>query len=162
MSIQSIAEVLLALVVVGLLIYRQLRWRDFDPARVFRLPIVLGAIGLISLANLKGATITEVDAGLLVVELLLSVGIGALMGRLAVFRPDPSGNGMLQTRTGWAGASLWIALIAVRIAFDAVGASMGAHLLTQTGVILVLVAVSRATAAFVTRAREPRRALESA
>lgn len=162
MSIQSIAEALLALAVIGLLIHRQLRWRDFDAARILRMPIVLGGIGLVSLANLRGATVTATDGALLVVELLTSVGIGALMGRLSVFRPDPSGNGMLQTRTGWAGASLWIALIAVRIAFDAVGAALGAHLLTQTGVILVLVAASRATAALVTRAREPRRTLQSA
>ncbi|MGN6446132.1 hypothetical protein [Amnibacterium sp.] len=159
MSIQSLAEVLLALVVVGLLMSRQLRWRDFDPARALRMPIVLGAVGLLTLANLKGATVTAVDGALLVVELLLSVGIGALMGRMSVFRPAPGGSGALQTRTGWPGASLWIALLAVRIGFDALGASLGAHLLTQTGVILVLIAASRATAALVTRAREPRGAV---
>jgi len=162
MSIQSLAEILLAVAIVALLAYRQLRWRDFDPARVLRLPIVLGGIGLVSLAGTKGATVTAVDATLLAVELLLSVGIGAIMGRLTVFRPDPDGSGALQTRTGWWGASLWLALIAVRIAFDVVGAGLGAHLLTQTGVILVLVAASRATAALVVRAREPHRLVRSA
>jgi hypothetical protein len=161
MQIDSIATVLLALAVVALLIWRQLRWRTFDPARALRLPIVLGAIGLLDLAQLHGARITALDGTLFAIELLMSVGIGAAMGRLSVFRPAPAA-GALQVRTGPLGASLWIVLIAVRVAFDAVGAALGAHLLTQTGVILVLLAASRATAALVVRAREPHRTPQSA
>jgi hypothetical protein len=162
MDLQSIVTPLIALLVIGVLVARQLRWRDFDPARVLRLPIVLGGVGLISLANLHGAVVTTADATLLGVELLLSVGVGAAMGALAMFRADPNGSGAIQTRTGWAGASLWAVLIAVRIGFDVIGSALGAHLLTQTGVILVLLAASRATAALVIRAREPHRALQSA
>lgn len=162
MDLHSIVTPLIALAVIGLLIWRQLRWRDFDPARVLRLPIVLGAIGLLELANLHGAIVTAIDGTLLAIELLMSIGIGAAMGRLAVFRSAPNGSGALQTRTGWVGASLWIVLIAVRIGFDVLGSSLGAHLLTQTGVILVLLAASRATAALVIRAREPHRLVQSA
>lgn len=162
MSIDSLATALLALAVLGLLMARQLRWRTFDPARALRLPIVLAAIGLVSLADLRGARLTAVDATLLGIELLLSVGIGAIMGRIAAFRTAPDGTGALQVRGGLLGAAMWIGLVAVRIAFDALGASLGAHLLTQTGVILVLIAASRGTAALVTRAREPRSALRSA
>jgi hypothetical protein len=160
MQIESILTPLIALAVIAVMMYRQLRWRAFDPARALRLPIVLGAIGIINLAGLKGVTVTALDGTLFAVELLLSVGIGAAMGRLSVFRAGP--DGALQTRTGWIGAALWAVLIAVRIGFDAVGASLGAHLLTQTGVILVLLAASRATSALVTRAREPHRLLQSA
>jgi hypothetical protein len=162
MHIESVLTPLIALAVIGLLVWRQLRWRSFDPARALRLPIVLGGVGLLQLANLHGAVVTTVDASLLAIELLLSVGIGAAMGRLAAFRSAPDGSGALQTRSGWLGASLWAVLIAVRIGFDVVGASLGAHLLTQTGVILVLLAASRATAALVTRAREPHRLARSA
>jgi hypothetical protein len=162
MRLESILTPLIALAVIVLLVSRQLRWRDFDPARALRLPIVLGAIGVLSLAGLKGVTVSALDATLFAVELLLSVGIGAAMGRLSVFRAAPDGSGALQTRTGWIGAALWVVLVAVRLGFDAVGSSLGAHLLTQTGMILVLLAASRATAALVTRAREPHRVLESA
>ena len=162
MSINSFATALLALAVIGLLMARQLRWRAFDPARALRLPVVLAAIGLVDLANLHGARLTAVDGTLLGFELLLSVGIGAVMGRIAAFRAAPDGSGALQVRGGWLGASMWLGLIAVRIGFDALGASFGAHLLTQTGVILVLIAASRGTAALVTRAREPQQALRSA
>lgn len=155
MTLQNIAEIVLALAVVGLLIFRQLRWRTFDTARAARLPIVLAAIGVFSLARTSGPALTGTDAGLLAAELAISVGIGALMGRLAAFRPDPAGTGRLQTRTGWAGASLWFVLIAVRIAFDAFATTLGSHVLTETGVILLMVAASRGTAALITRAREP-------
>lgn len=157
MHIESILTPLIALAVVGLMVYRQLRWRAFTPAGALRLPIVLGAIGILNLAGLKGVTVTSLDGTLFAIELLVSIGIGAAMGRLSVFRGAPDGSGALQTRTGWIGAALWVVLIAVRIGFDVVGASLGAHLLTQTGVILVLLAASRATAALVTRAREPHR-----
>lgn len=160
MTVQSLATVLVALAIIGLLIARQLRWRTFDPARVLRMPIVLGAIGLLELANVHGVRLTTIDATMVGIELLLSVGIGALMGRLTVFRAGP--DGALQTRGGWTGAALWIGLVAVRIAFDALGATLGAHLLTQTGMILLLIAVSRGIAALVIRAREPRAALGSA
>jgi hypothetical protein len=160
MTVQSLATVLIALAIVGLLIARQLRWRTFDPARVLRLPIVLGAIGLVELTTVHGVRVTTIDATTVGIELLLSVGIGALMGRFTVFRPGP--DGALQTRGGWPGAALWIGLVAVRVAFDALGAALGAHLLTQTGMILLLIAVSRGTAALVIRAREPRAALGSA
>ena len=162
MDLQSIVTPLIALLVIGVLAARQLRWRDFDPARVLRLPIVLGGIGLITLADQHGATVTSIDAVLLAVELLLSIGIGAAMGRLTTFRAAPDGSGAIQSRTGWAGASLWAVLIAVRVGFDVLGSALGAHLLTQTGVILVLLAASRATAALVIRAREPHRVLLSA
>jgi hypothetical protein len=79
------------------------------------------------------------------------------MGRLAAFRPAPDGSGALQVRGGRAAAAMWIALLAVRITFDVVGTGLGAQLLTRTGVILVLIAASRGTAALVTRAREPQR-----
>ncbi len=162
MHLESILTPLIALAVIGLLVYRQLRWRAFNPASALRLPIILGAVGVLNLTGLKGVVVTSLDATLFVVELLLSIGIGAAMGRLSVFRSAPDGSGVLQTRTGWIGAALWAVLIAVRIGFDVVGASLGAHLITRTGVILVLLAASRATAALVTRAREPHRALQSA
>ncbi|MBW4042043.1 MAG: hypothetical protein HIU86_07920 [Acidobacteria bacterium] len=157
MDLQTIVTPLIALAVIGLLVARQLRWRTFDPARALRLPIVLGAIGLLNLANLKGVTVTALDGSLFAIELLLSAGVGAAMGRLAVFRSAPDGSPALQTRTGWVGAAMWAVLIAVRVGFDALGGALGAHLLTQTGVILVLLAASRATAALVIRVREPHR-----
>ncbi|PZE37649.1 hypothetical protein DEJ31_05765 [Curtobacterium sp. MCPF17_031] len=92
------------------------------------------------------------DVVFLGIEALLSVGIGLAMGGRTRFRtvgtPDGKGRTM-QSRTGWVGAGLWIALIVVRIGLDVVGAHLGAHLPTSTGVILLMLAVNRAAPALV-------------
>lgn len=162
MDSTTVTTALVAVAVIGLLVLRQLRWRVLDPAGALRLPVVLAAIGVLQLAQLRSARITAVDAAFLAIELLLSVGIGAAMGRLAAFRTAPDGSGRTQVRGGPLAASLWIVLIGVRLGFDALGGVLGAHLLTQTGVILILIAASRATSALVVRTREPRSALQSA
>lgn len=154
MTVQSIAEILLAVAALALIVARQVRWRAFDPARAMRVPVVLAAIGLLNLVNGHGGALTSTDVALLGAELVLSVGVGAAMGRMTAFRR--SAEGVLQSRTGWAGASLWLVLIAVRIGMDVAGAALGSHVVTTTGVILLLIAASRATSALVARARAPR------
>ena len=156
MSLQLLTGVLLGLLLVGLLMARQLRWRTFDPSRVFRLPVVLGAIGLIDLVRHPGATVSAVDAAFLLLELVLAAAVGAAMGRLTVFRADPGVAGRLQSRTGRPGAALWLVLIAVRVGVDLLAEQFGSHLLAATGVILVVIAVSRAVSATVARVRAPR------
>lgn len=159
MSVQLIANVVIGLALVGFLAYRQMTWQSVDPARIWRLPVILGIVGVVLMANEK-TTVTSTDVVFLGIEVLLSVAIGLTMGAITTFRsmPTPDQRGRtLQTRTGWLGGVLWIVLIAVRIGLDVAGAHLGAHLLTSTGTILLMVAVNRAARALVVDQRIPGR-----
>lgn len=58
---------------------------------MWRLPLILGVIGVVILAETKNLhRITTLDVAILIVELAISLAIGSLMGRIAVFRPDGS------------------------------------------------------------------------
>ncbi|WP_423922040.1 hypothetical protein ACPEEZ_01950 [Frigoribacterium sp. 2-23] len=154
--------IVIGLLVVGWLAYRQLQWTGIDRRSVWRSPIVLGGIGLVLLAQSShGVAVGTVDIALIVVEAAVSLGLGLLMGRLTRFRtaarPDRKGR-VIEARTGRAGAALWIALIAVRVLMGVVGASLGAHLLESTGVILLTIAVNRAALALVVDAKLPEEA----
>lgn len=157
-STQLIANAVIGLVLVGFLAYRQATWRAFDPARVWRTPLVLGVVGVVVLAQ-SSAAVTSLDVLLLGVEALLAVAVGLAMGTMTRFRtaPTPDDHGRtLQSRTGWAGAGLWLLMIAVRVGLDVVGGHLGAHLLTSTGAILLVLALNRAARALVVDQRMPR------
>ena len=89
MTVQLLTNMLIGLAIVGFLV-RRLRWRAFDPARALRLPIILAAIGALSFSRLGSQSGTTTDLAFLVLELAISVGIGAAMGRLTTFRTDPA------------------------------------------------------------------------
>lgn len=151
MSVQLLTNVVIGLALVGYLAWKQSTWQFLDPARIWRGPVVMAGIGIVVLAQ-SAATIDPQDVVFLGIEALLSVGIGLAMGSRTRFRtvsaPDAKGR-TLQSRTGWIGAALWVALIVVRIGLDVVGGHLGAHLLTSTGVILLMLAVNRAARALV-------------
>lgn len=85
---QTLANILIGVALVGWIVYRQLTWRIVSVSRMWRLPLIMAGVGLIMLAQTKDAhRISAVDLGVLIVELVISLGIGALMGRIAVFRP---------------------------------------------------------------------------
>ncbi|GAA1492899.1 hypothetical protein [Curtobacterium herbarum] len=151
MSVQLLTNIVIGLALVGFLAWKQSTWQFLDPARIWRGPVVMAAIGIVVLAQ-SAATIDPQDVVFLGLEALLSVGIGLAMGSRTRFRtvgtPDSTGR-TLQSRTGWSGAALWVALIVVRIGLDVVGAHLGAHLLTSTGVVLLMLAVNRAARALV-------------
>lgn len=103
MTIQTIANTLIGVALVGWIVYRQLTWRVVSISRMWRLPLIMGGVGIVMLAQTKDATrISAIDLAVLIVELVVSLGVGALMGRIAVFRPrtirpggpgDPLGRG---------------------------------------------------------------------
>jgi hypothetical protein len=158
MSVQLVANVLVGIALVAFLAYRQATWRSLDPARIWRTPIVMAVVGVVVLAQ-TGATITTADVVFLGLEALVTVVVGLTMGRITRFRtvdvPDGAGR-TLQSRTGWTGAGLWVLLIAVRIGLDVLGGHLGAHLLTSTGTILLVLALNRAARAVVLDQRIPR------
>ena len=158
MSVQLAANILIGIALVAFLAYRQATWQYLDPARIWRGPLIMGVIGVVVLAQTK-ATITSTDVVFLGIEALITVGVGLTMGRITRFRtvgtPDDKGR-TIQSRTGWLGAGLWVVLIVVRIGLDVVGGHFGAHLLTSTGTILLVLALNRAARAVVLDQRIPR------
>ncbi|WP_286345912.1 hypothetical protein [Frondihabitans sucicola] len=125
MSVQLLTNIVIGLALVGFIAYRQLRWTRTDRASVWRMPLILGVIGVINLSSTaKNATVGAPDITIIGIELVLAVVIGLLMGRLTVFRvaatPDSKGrriearSGARAPRSGWssswcASASTWSA-----------------------------------------------------
>lgn len=159
MSVQLLTNIVIGLALVGFIAYRQLRWTRTDRASVWRMPLILGVIGIINLSSTaKNVTVGPADITIIGIELVLAIVIGLIMGRLTTFNvvatPDSKGR-RIEMRSGKAGAALWVVLILVRVGLDVVGGALGAHLLTATGVILLTVAASRAAAALMIDGRMP-------
>jgi hypothetical protein len=158
MTVQNLFDIVIGLALVGFIAFRQMTWTFVDPARVWRMPIVLGGIGLITLSQ-SHAAITSTDIVFLGIEALITIGVGLAMGRMTTFRiaPQPNEKGLtIQARTGGWGAGLWVVLIAVRVGLDVLGGAMGAELVTSTGAILLVLALNRAARAVVMDQRMPR------
>jgi len=165
MSIQVVVNAVLIIALVGWIAYRQLTWRPIDPGRMWRMPAILAIVGLVTISSMtKVHLLTAVDIAVLLIEIVISLGLGALMGAIAVIRPmsdtaidayaahqrdrdrgrRPLSVVTLETRTGWFGLALWVLLIAVRVGIDALATMAGSELAASTGVILIMVAANRA------------------
>ena len=168
MNIQTLSSLVLGLGVLAWIGYKQLTWRPVGSG-MWTMPVVLAAVGLFMLARDGAVTVSATDAALLAVELVLSAGVGVVMGVLARFRPvseealdrakaKNKGGALptLETRTGVLGFALWIVLIAARIAIDVWAAGAGS-ILASTGVILVMIAANRAVRVLVISQRVARR-----
>lgn len=155
MNVTSVLDILLVVLLIGWLGYRQSTWRPVVPSRLWRTPVVLAVIGVFSLVH--GAAFGPMDLGVLVIELVLSLGVGAWMGALAHFRlgeqPADGAAARIESRTGWWGMALWIVLVAARVGIHVAAASMGAAAATGTGVILLVFAANRAARSAVVSAR---------
>jgi hypothetical protein len=181
MNVTTIVDILIALVVLAWIIYRQFTWQLASPSRLWRMPAVIAIIGVVMLAQTKGLTnVKPLDLLILVGELVLALGLGAIMGTLAKFRTraqrasdvrqrsgapveyDPSVT-VTETRTGGVGAALWIVLIIVRIGIELLTAHyFPSALLASTGTILLVIAANRAARALVVTVRMERRGLVTA
>jgi hypothetical protein len=145
------------------------------------MPAIIAIIGVIMLAQTKSLTdVKPVDLLILAGELVLALGLGAIMGTLARFRTrgqrasdirqrsgvpvdfDPSVT-VTESRTGALGAALWVVLIAVRVGIELLTAHyFPSALLASTGTILLVVAANRAARALVVTLRMERRGLVTA
>jgi hypothetical protein len=160
MTLQTIGNALLIVVLIGWLGFRQLTWRPVSILSMWRLPALLGIVGVVLLVQTTdGAHLTALDIAVLLVEIAVSLGIGAWMGAIAVFRPlstpitDPRRPASVESRTGWWGLALWVLVIVIRVGIDLLAAQAGSHLAASTGIIVLLVAANRAarTAVFAYR-----------
>jgi hypothetical protein len=177
MSIVNIAEALLGVALVVWISSRQLIWTAVDLGRMWRMPLVLGAIGLITLfTSGSKAALTATDIGLLALEIGIALVTGALMGWIAQFRPisekalaawrarrrSDGAEPTVETRTGWIGIVLWVVLIVVRVGLGFWGHELGSALAESSGVILLVVAVNRAVRTLVFGLRHDRHVALSA
>ena len=158
MNFETIINAVIILALIGFIGVRQMSWRPVVVGRMWRLPIILAAVGLFTMSSqAKGEKITSFDIAVLAIELVISLGAGAVMGAIAKFRPLPRssepGAPEYESRTGVFGLVLWVFVIVVRIGIDFWAGQMGSALITSTGVILVAVAANRLarTAVFASR-----------
>ncbi|GAA2078456.1 hypothetical protein GCM10009840_11780 [Pseudolysinimonas kribbensis] len=159
MSIVNIGEALLGVALLVWIVYRQMTWTAVDVGRMWRMPAILGLVGVVTLVS-SGSTkaLTAVDLGLLALELAVAVVTGALMGFVATFRPitekglaawrarrrpGDAAEPTTESRTGWIGLVLWIVMVAVRVGLGFWGHSLGSALAESSGVILLVLAVNR-------------------
>ena len=146
-------------IALGLIVYicvRQLSWRRVDPARMWKLPLILGAVGIFSIAR-EAPSVHPVDLAILALSAVLALASGVLMGRVARFRPSPADPQAIESRTGWLGVALWFGLVACRVAIDVAGHWIGSDLAVSLGTVLLVVALNRVASAMVVTARQPRR-----
>jgi hypothetical protein len=168
MDIQIIGNVLLAIAILVVVAYRQTTWRPAVPAVLWRAPLIMGVVGVFLLVQ-QHTVLIGMDSAVLVVELVVSLGVGAWMGAIARFRaladargaqaplaPAQGAQAQFESRTGWWGLALWLVVIAVRVGIDVVATGLGAHAVTTTGVIVLLLAANRLARALVIGARVER------
>ncbi|WP_368498200.1 hypothetical protein [Herbiconiux sp. A18JL235] len=168
MTPPDLTTIVLLLAALVWLSIKQTSWSAVDPARLFRGPTVLAVVGVaMMVSGGQTAAFDTTDVALLVLELAMGAMVGALIGLVAHLRPI-SDEGLaawraraakhpgttpgarratpplFETRNGWFGLVLWLALIAARIGFTVWESSVGGHLAQAGGVLLVLFAVNRA------------------
>jgi len=155
MNTSYLADLAIGLAVIAYLCTRQLTWRPVDPARIWKMPLVLGVAGVIMLAR-QHVTIHPVDLMILILSGAAALISGTAMGRIARFRPSAADPRLIESRTGWLGVGVWFALVLARVVLDVIGHRMGSDLAISTGSILLVLAVNRAANALVLTARQPR------
>jgi hypothetical protein len=141
------------LVVLGLMVYTVIRQIAGEPLRVKRLlglPAVLTVVGIVDLAQVKGAGPTSTDIALIGAGCLLNVIIGVAQGRMM----------RLEERNGYLWGQLpvsvlwwWAAKIGVAVALDLAAHVMGAHLAGASAVFLLRLGVNRLAQAAVVAPR---------
>ncbi|TPW76966.1 hypothetical protein [Schumannella sp. 10F1B-5-1] len=149
-----------ALLYVVYTIVQELRWRPVETAIEWRVPGVIGLIGVVSLTNTGLLPPTGVDLGLLAIAVVAALGSGAAAGTLTRLRPlsdatraklearrarggrwARAGIPELEGRTGWIGAALWVVTLAARYGTELLGEHLDAAIAETTGLALVVVAL---------------------
>jgi len=167
MTVQTLGNALLILLLIGWVGYRQLTWRPVVVAKMWRMPVILAVVGAVQLVQqVKPTTITPLDIAVVAGEVVLSLAIGAWIGGIAHFRrlpervvgKNPSEVAVYESRTGVFGLVLWVAVIVVRVGVDVLAAQAGSHLVAATGIILLVFAANRLARTAVFAARLDRHA----
>ncbi|WP_348788710.1 hypothetical protein [Leifsonia sp. NPDC080035] len=168
MSVQTLGNAILIVLAIGWIGYRQMTWRPVSIAKMWRLPAIAAVVGVVLLVQqVKPSSLTPLDFVVVVVELVISLGVGAWMGAIAHFRPlaqpvrlgkDDRYTATYESRTGVLGLVLWVVVIAVRVGVDVLAGVAGSHLAASTGVIVLVLAANRVARTAVFAARLDRHA----
>ncbi|MER7543426.1 hypothetical protein ABTW95_10530 [Spirillospora sp. NPDC127506] len=133
----TLDNVLLAVAVVALVLYRQLRTCSVDERRMYTVPLVLAVVALAQ-GGLIDRGHLALSAALVAGEAVAAVGLGVL--RAVTIRVWRAGDGTLWRRgTGWTLAA-WLVSIAIRAAFVAAGYAAGIK--PAAGGVLLFLAVT--------------------
>lgn len=155
MNQQSIINILIAVIVLGWVLSRQLRARPLKEQRPYTMMIVLGVLGLFQIVQLAGHTqITGAAYAALVAGLVSGAVFGWLRGRYVhLWRVD----GVLMRQGNWLTVVLWVVGIAIHLGLDEAGALLspnnGALNSLGTVGIMLYLAVALASQRFATLAR---------
>jgi len=168
MTVQTLTNALLILLLICWVGYRQLTWRPVSIAKMWRFPAIMSVVGIVLIVQqVKPSAVTLLDIAVVAGELVLSLAVGAWMGAIAHFRPlespvqlgsDARYIASYESRTGVLGMVLWVLVIAVRVGVDVLASMAGSHLVTATGVIFLVFAANRAARTAVFAARLDRHA----
>lgn len=168
MTVQTLTNAILILLLICWVGYRQLTWRPVSIAKMWRFPAIFAVVGLVLIVQqVTPSALTPLDLAVVAGELVLSLGVGAWMGAIAHVRPlespvqlgsDARYVASYESRTGVLGIVLWVLVIAVRVGVDVLASMAGAHLATATGVIFLVFAANRAARTAVFAARLDRHA----
>ncbi|GII55013.1 hypothetical protein Pth03_34020 [Planotetraspora thailandica] len=127
----------LALAVLALAVYRQMRARPVNEGRAFTLPLVIIVIGVLQ-GHLIDQDHASLSVALLAAELLVGAALGIVRAYTMRIWRDARGT-LWRKGTTWTIVA-WIAAIAARFGFVAVGSAAGAAL--ETGSILIFLGLS--------------------
>lgn len=168
MSVQTLGNAVLIVLVIGWIGYRQMTWRPVSIAKMWRFPAIAAVVGVVLLVQqVKPSSLTPLDLVVVVAELVISLAVGAWMGAIAHFRPlaapvqlgkDARYVAVYESRTGVLGLVLWVVVLAVRVLMDVVAGMAGSHLAEATGIILLVLAANRVARTAVFAARLDRHA----
>ncbi|WP_433463049.1 hypothetical protein [Spirillospora sp. CA-128828] len=133
----TLDNVLIALAVLALVLYRQLRSSPLDERRMYTVPLVLAVVGAAQ-GGLVDKVHPALSVALLAGEAVAAVGLGALRAiTVRLWRED---DGRLWRRgTGWTLAA-WLTSLAIRAAF--IGAGYAAGIKVATGGVLLFLSVT--------------------
>ncbi|TDD84774.1 hypothetical protein E1293_12420 [Actinomadura darangshiensis] len=132
-----LANVLLAVVVLALVMYEQLRARPLGGRRAYTVPLVLAVVG-IAQGGLVDDAHPALSIALLAGEAVAAVAVGVL--RAVTVRLWRGNDGALWRRgTPWT-LGAWLLTLAVRVAF--IGAGDAAGIEPATGTVLLFLSVT--------------------
>lgn len=157
MSPQQLLDIALVIAALCFIAVRQYRWQSVDAAKLLRAPLVLGVIGVVLTAQgTQSPGTAEIAA--LVLQLVVGLGSGALMGAVSSLRRnDSDATTAYSARPGGRGLAILGLLIAVRVGLGFLLAALGLHAAMATGTILLMIAANRAGWGLVLRQRtQPR------
>lgn len=154
MTLSTLVNAALVVAVVVFMIARRMSWRQFDKSgrEVWIMPLVLVGIGLLQMRDKLGGGyhLTPADIVFLVAGLVVSLGMGALMGRTAEIQARGT---EIWYRMPVLGLLVLVAYVAARFGLAFLGHAMGSTLTSGGGSIMVSLGANLLAQSLVTSSR---------